>query len=159
MTETPTPEWLARFAHDRAVRSISKQTAGLIARSAQIEALHRDDEIDDQQLEAWHKYERCTHGAAGHDVRRGEGDGHPDMEYPRSYYAQKLDAANNALTPIMYAALRSQIEHETPWPDLGRLITCRRDRAQARVAAVLTITYALDILAYHWGFKTKEKPA
>ncbi|CCB64453.1 protein of unknown function [Hyphomicrobium sp. MC1] len=121
------------------------------------ENLYSRGEIDWCHLKAAEKLEKTWHGAQGADVRMGtdEGGGHPDCEYPRTYYAQKLAQAQQMLRPREWLALVDIIMGAS-LEDVGRKWRSVGTAKIARAQGLVLVYEGLDVLAEFWGL-TNEK--
>lgn len=119
------------------------------------DGLHNRGEIEFFQLRAAEKLEKIWHGAHGADVRMGmdEGGGHPDCEYPRTYYAQKLAEAQQQLRPREWLALIDIIMGAS-LEDVGRKWRACGTRHIARAQALVLVYEGLDVLGEFWGLKS-----
>ena len=123
------------------------------------ENLHNRGEIEYFQLRAAEKLEKHWHGAQGADVRMGGDDegGTPDVEYPRTYHAQKLAQAQGQLRPREWLALQDIIMGAS-LEDVGRKWRAVARREIARSQALVLVYEGLDALGRYWGLATKGRP-
>lgn len=122
------------------------------------ETLHNRGEIEYFHLRAAEKIEKHWHGALGADVRMGddEGGGCPDVEYPRTYHAQKLAQAQEQLRPREWLALQDIIMGAS-LEEVGRKWRAVGTAKIARAQALVLVYEGLDVLGRYWGLATTEK--
>ena len=122
------------------------------------ENLHNRGEIEYFHLRAAEKIEKHWHGALGADVRMGddEGGGCPDVEYPRTYHAQKLAQAQEQLRPREWLALQDIIMGAS-LEEVGRKWRAVGTAKIARAQALVLVYEGLDVLGRYWGLASKEK--
>ena len=148
---SPTMEQLRRDEYDPP--KIDQDTNRRAWRRVSVfENLHNRGEIEFFQLRAAEKLEKIWHGAQGADVRMGmdEGGGHPDCEYPRTYYAQKLSQAQQQLRPREWLALIDLIMGAS-LEDVGRKWRAVGTAKIARAQALVLVYEGLDVLGNYWG--------
>lgn len=152
----PTREQLNRWSY--AAPSVDqKRNQTVYKRLNPFEVLAQRNEIDGPQLLASQKFEKHYWGSYGYDVRRGEGSTHEPLEYPQAYHGQMINAARQVLMlPTLYDAIESQVTESMSLVDLGQYLRPAIKRREiARNIAVTMISNALDILAIHWGQKSR----
>ena len=122
------------------------------------ENLFNRGEIECFHLRAAEKVEKHWHGALGADVRMGddEGGGCPDVEYPRTYHAQKLAQAQQQLRPREWLALQDIIMGAS-LEEVGRKWRAVGTAKIARAQALVLVYEGLDVLGRYWGLASKEK--
>lgn len=115
------------------------------------EELHNRGELEYHQLRAAEKFEKHWHGAHGANVRMSdeESSGNVDVEYARTYHAQKLADAADQLRAAEFLALEEIVKGRTvesvgrKWRPGNRMI--------ARAQGLVLIFEGLEVLAVHWG--------
>ena len=152
----PTREQLRRFVFEPPQLD-QKRNQQAYKKLNPFETLAGRDEIDGSQLLAAQKFERHYWGAFGYDVRRGEGSTHEPLEYPQSYHGQVIASVKKVLIlPQLYDVIESQVVENMSLVDLGKYLRPSIKRREiARNVAVTMISNALDILAIHWGQKSR----
>lgn len=121
------------------------------------ENLHNRGEIEFYQLRAAEKVEKHWHGAQGADVRMGDDEGGSiaDIEYPRSYHAQKLAQAQSQLRPREWLALQDLIMGAS-LEEVGRKWRAVGTGKIARAQGLVLVCEGLEVLGHYWGL-TNEK--
>jgi hypothetical protein len=156
--DAPTLEWQRKNSHDKA--HTDDKTRRVTYRRISIwEKLRKDGDIDNGQLQAANKLYKIHWGSLGMDVRDGDNINPDPLEYPQSYYAQKLAEAEQAVTvPAIWSAMIQQVQLEDfdLFIDIGRKARGVKDRRIARAHGLCMVQTGLDLLAYHWGFKARQ---
>lgn len=121
------------------------------------EIMLQRDEIDGNQLLAAEKFTKHYWGALGHDVRKGDGYTNDPLEYPQTYHGQMICKARHVLMlPILYDAIESQVTENMSLVELGQYLRPSIKRREIlRNVAVTVLSNGLDILAIHWGQKSR----
>lgn len=153
---SPTLEQLRRDTYEPP--QVDQQTNRRAWRRVTVfENLHNRGEIEFYQLRAAEKLEKHWHGAQGADVRVGDdGDGGtPDLEFPRTYHAQKLAQAQEQLRPREWLALQDLIMGSS-LEEVGRKWRAVGTGKIARAQALVLVYEGLEVLGHYWGL-TNEK--
>ena len=155
-TMSPTIEQLRRHKY-AAPQQDQKRHQVAYKRLTPFEILTQREEIDGNQLLAAQKFDAHYWGAAGYDVRKGEGSTHEPLEYPQFYHGEMLARARKVLMlPHLYDVIESQVVENMSLVELGQYLKpATKDRKIARNIAVVLISTALDLLAIHWGQKQR----
>jgi hypothetical protein len=152
----PTIEQLRRDTYEAPQRD-QKRNQVAYKKLSPFETLAQRGEIDGPQLLAAQKFEMHYWGALGYDVRRGEGSTHEPLEYPQFYHSEMIAAARKVLMlPHLYYVIESQVAENMSLVELGQYLRPAIKRREiARNVAVTMINNGLDILAIHWGQKSR----
>jgi len=153
--ETPTLEWQRHHNHDKA--NTDARTRRVTYRRKTVwETYQARGAIDAEEKQAADKLTKVWLGAQGVDVRSGDNINPDPLEYPQSYYAQKLAAAEQAVkSPRLWGALIMQLQLDDlqVTTEIGRKYRQTKDRAQAHAAGMTMLQTGLELLAIHWGLK------
>lgn len=155
--DSPTIEWQRHHRHDKATTD-DKTRRVTYRRKTVWETYQQRGSIDAAERQAADKLYKIWQGSQGVDVRSGDNINPDPLEYPQSYYAEKLADAKAAVrTPRLWAALMMQLELDDlqVTTEIGRKHRGLKDRAQAHAAGMTMLQTGLELLALHWGIKQR----
>jgi hypothetical protein len=155
--ETPTVEWQKKYSHDKS-HTDGKTRRVTYRRKTVWETYLKRGNIDRAEKDAADKLTKIWLGSMGVDVREGDNINPDPLEYPQTYYAQKLADARSAVkTPRLWSALMMQLDLDDlqVTTEIGRKYRGIKDRAQAHAAGMTMLQTSLEILALHWGIKQR----
>lgn len=153
----PTIEWQAKHSHDKA-HTDGKTRRVTYRRKTVWETYLKRGSIDRAEKDAADKLTKIWQGSMGVDVREGDNINPDPLEYPQTYYGQKLALAKDAIpTDNIWSALMMQIELDDlqVTVEIGQKFRGYKDRAQAQAAGMTMLQTGLAVLADHWGIKSK----
>jgi hypothetical protein len=155
MTDTvaPTLEWQRKHQHEAPVTDQARARK-TFRRVTQFETLRNRGDIEEAHFRAAQKFEKHVYGAQGADVRSDDDTaGNSDVEYARTYHAQKLALARDELLPQEFSALLSLVHDLQSVEDIGRKISGAQKREIARARGLGIVVSGLERLALMWGMK------
>lgn len=110
--------------------------------------------LDHWQRVTAEKLQRHYLGSLGVDVRIGDDPGGDSVcEYPRTYHAQKLAQAQEAVTPRQWRGLLILLTEQGNIEAVGGAVCQVKNPVQARAAGRELIINGLDIIARLWGMR------
>ncbi len=148
---SPSPERMRRgkVLHPETTRDTRRETYRALD---EVEAAHRKGDIGAAELDAWTRFQRHYAGAQGADVRFDYGTGLPaDVEDRRTYHAQHLNRAREALLAREFDALEDLVEGRRGLADIGRDARATAKRETARGQGLVFVQTALARLVRLWG--------
>jgi hypothetical protein len=120
----------------------------------------RQGKLEFAHFQSWEHFVRHWEGAQKHDVRVSDTTGDPagasDRMPPWQFHGAKLAQARSTLTPLQFQALELMCQG-WGFREVGLNYSPYRTRQQAESYALGKIEGALDILAYLWSLKLRQK--
>lgn len=154
--DRPTKERIAKGGLERPVHD-QKQKRDYYRHQSPFERLQDTDQISAEQARAGLKLERHVIGSTGADARMDDGgvsdlDGIP----ARTRHALAVANAQKVIPWRQWSALMMLIEMTDHLHEIGGALCQRKDKAQAKAAALVLVQEGLDILVVQWGLSTSR---
>ncbi len=112
--------------------------------------IYKRGEIEYCQHRAAEKLEAHWRGAQGFDVRQSDDAGSGErLEYPRTYHAQMMAKAKEAVLPREWLALMCLLEETDDLESIGRKWRACAYRKIARAQGLSLVSTGLERLAVH----------
>jgi len=162
MTEAlaPTPERIAKSRHWDTPGVDSATNRKAFKAVDDVTRAWRQGKLEFAQFQAWEYFQRHWEGALKHDVRvtdaAGDPSGADDRMPPWQYHGFKIAEARSTLTPDQFQALELMTQG-WGFREVGLHFSPYKSRQAAEPFALGMVHASLDILAFLWSLKVRQK--
>lgn len=162
MTETctPTRERLSKNEHWDTPEVDSATNRKAYKAVDDITRAWRQGKIEFAHFQAWEHFQRHWEGAMKHDVRVSDATGSPtgsdDRMPPWQFHGAKMAEARSTLTPVQFQQLEL-MAMGWGFREVGLNFSPYRSRQAAECYALGMVEASLDLLAFLWSLKLRQK--